>query len=146
MKDFKTWNTISKHISGEETLEEKNIFIEWLNENESNKILFNKINNSFLRLFWLFENHKMSKKGQKTQKKRHTVTTYGEVKKEPFFEYLAIPPKKRRFSTFYVFVKHYMQHKNILIAIMKILCCWNSLILPGVDNWEIILKQDSIFL
>jgi hypothetical protein len=47
MREIKTWNIISKHISGEETLEEKDVFFEWLNENESNKVLFNKINSNW---------------------------------------------------------------------------------------------------
>ena len=47
MRDLNTWNKISKHISGEETPEEKIIFIDWLSENERNRDLFNQINTSW---------------------------------------------------------------------------------------------------
>ena len=47
MEDFNTLNKISKHIAGEETLEEKTIFLDWLKASESNRVLFNKINNSW---------------------------------------------------------------------------------------------------
>lgn len=43
MQNSKNWNRISKHLSEEETLKEKENFFLWLNEKEENKQLFEKL-------------------------------------------------------------------------------------------------------
>ena len=48
MNDPKILVLISKHISNEETLEEKNEFNNWLNQNKENTIVFEKIKNTWL--------------------------------------------------------------------------------------------------
>jgi ferric-dicitrate binding protein FerR (iron transport regulator) len=48
MNDPKILVLISKHISQEETLEEKNEFNNWLNESKENAIVFEKIKNTWL--------------------------------------------------------------------------------------------------
>ena len=48
MNDPKILVLISKHISKEETLEEKNEFNNWLNESKENAIVFEKIKNTWL--------------------------------------------------------------------------------------------------
>jgi hypothetical protein len=48
MNDPKILVLISKHISKEETLEEKNEFNNWLNQSKQNAIVFEKIKNTWL--------------------------------------------------------------------------------------------------
>jgi hypothetical protein len=43
MQDSKTWFAISNHLSGEETPEEKEVFLKWLQEAKQNQELFNKL-------------------------------------------------------------------------------------------------------
>lgn len=42
MQDPKIWNMVSMHLSGEETQEEKEKFLRWLNDKEENKVFFQK--------------------------------------------------------------------------------------------------------
>lgn len=48
MNDPKILVLISKHISKEETLEEKKEFTSWLNQSKENTIIFDKIKNTWL--------------------------------------------------------------------------------------------------
>jgi len=50
MNDPKILVLISKHISNEETIEEKNEFNNWLNQSKENAIVFGKIKNAWLDL------------------------------------------------------------------------------------------------
>ncbi len=43
MKNATIWNQISKHLTEEETKEEKEVFLLWLNESENNKVYFNRV-------------------------------------------------------------------------------------------------------
>ncbi len=43
MQDLKVWNMITKHLNNEHSPEEKKKFFEWLDKNEKNKKIFNKI-------------------------------------------------------------------------------------------------------
>ena len=43
MQDQKTWNMLLKHLSKEDSNEEKEIFSKWLNKNENNTALFYKV-------------------------------------------------------------------------------------------------------
>ncbi|MDP3558062.1 MAG: hypothetical protein Q8T03_11875 [Bacteroidota bacterium] len=42
MKDSRIWLMLSKHLSGDSTSQESEVFLKWLNENQSNKDLFDK--------------------------------------------------------------------------------------------------------
>ena len=44
MREQKTWKILLKHLSGEESDSEKEIFSKWLNQNEQNKTLFCQVN------------------------------------------------------------------------------------------------------
>jgi hypothetical protein len=43
MQEQKTWKMLLKHLGGEDSIEEKELFSKWLNKTESNKALFDKI-------------------------------------------------------------------------------------------------------
>lgn len=43
MQNPTIWNSISKHLTEEETKEEKEIFLNWLNESENNKAYFKRV-------------------------------------------------------------------------------------------------------
>ena len=43
MKDQEIWNMLTKHLSGEESLEEKEKFMKWFDESEMNKGHFYKV-------------------------------------------------------------------------------------------------------
>ena len=45
MQEQKTWEMLLKHLSREDSYEEKEIFTKWLKQNEENKALFYKIKN-----------------------------------------------------------------------------------------------------
>ncbi len=56
MQDSEIWVMLSKHLSGDSTSQESEVFLKWLNKNESNKELFNKA-----KLLWEgIEIHKSS--------------------------------------------------------------------------------------
>lgn len=46
MKDSEIMTMLSKHLTGEESKEENENFVRWLDENENNKMLFYKIKNA----------------------------------------------------------------------------------------------------
>jgi hypothetical protein len=43
MQEPKTWKMLLNHLGGEDSVEEKELFSKWLNENEQNKALYYKI-------------------------------------------------------------------------------------------------------
>ncbi len=43
MQEPKTWNMLLNHLSGENSKEEKQIFLTWFNESDKNKALFYKV-------------------------------------------------------------------------------------------------------
>lgn len=43
MQKPKIWEMLLKHLGGEESNEEKEIFTAWLNQSDSNKVFFNKV-------------------------------------------------------------------------------------------------------
>lgn len=43
MQKSKTWEMLLKHLGGEESNEEKDKFSEWFNQNDNNKIFFDKV-------------------------------------------------------------------------------------------------------
>lgn len=43
MQEQKTWGMLIKHLSNEDSNEEKKLFLKWMNENEKNKILFKNV-------------------------------------------------------------------------------------------------------
>ena len=43
MQEQKTWGMLIKHLSNEDSNEEKKLFSKWMNENEKNKILFKNV-------------------------------------------------------------------------------------------------------
>ena len=51
MQDQKTWNMLLKHLSEEDSNEEKELFSKWLDKSESNKALFYKV-----KILWDDEN------------------------------------------------------------------------------------------
>jgi hypothetical protein len=51
MQDQKTWKMLLKHLGGDDTPEEKEQFSTWLNRDEKNKSLFNKV-----KVLWENEN------------------------------------------------------------------------------------------
>ncbi len=51
MQEQKTWKMLLKHLGGEDSNEEKEIFSKWLNKNEKNKVLFYKV-----KVLWDDEN------------------------------------------------------------------------------------------
>ncbi len=74
MRYLETWNTLSKHISGKETLEEEGVFFAWLQKNEKNRILFNQINNSWVE--YCAEEKPQSFLRKFTKKKIQTFIVY----------------------------------------------------------------------
>ena len=59
MQDRKTWGAITKNLFNEDSIEEKAKLLNWINEKESNKTLFNKI-----KLIW--ENTNQEKESPQT--------------------------------------------------------------------------------
>ena len=51
MQEQKTWEMLLKHLRGEDSNEEEEIFSQWLNKNEKNKEFFYKV-----KLLWYDEN------------------------------------------------------------------------------------------
>ncbi len=51
MQEQKTWEMLLKHLSGEDSNEEKEIVLKWLDENENNKAFFYKV-----KVLWDEEN------------------------------------------------------------------------------------------
>ena len=51
MQDQKTWNMLLKHLSEEDSNDEKELFSKWLDKSESNKALFYKV-----KILWDDEN------------------------------------------------------------------------------------------
>ena len=47
MKDQEIWNMLTKHLAGDESLEEKEKFIKWFDESEINKALFYKVQSAW---------------------------------------------------------------------------------------------------
>lgn len=45
MNDLEIWNMLSRNLAGEESQEDKEIFIKWFNESEKNKKFFYKVEN-----------------------------------------------------------------------------------------------------
>ncbi|MEO8760787.1 MAG: hypothetical protein ABI448_07850, partial [Bacteroidia bacterium] len=43
MQEQKTWKMLLKHLGGEDSSEEKEIFSKWIDKNENNKALFYKV-------------------------------------------------------------------------------------------------------
>ena len=52
MQEVKTWKMFLKHLGGEDSKEEKEIFLKWLNQDERNKALFHKV-----KALWNDENN-----------------------------------------------------------------------------------------
>ncbi len=52
MQEAKTWKMVLKHLGGEDSNEEKEIFSKWLNQNEKNEALFHKV-----KALWNDENN-----------------------------------------------------------------------------------------
>ncbi len=51
MQEQKTWKMLLKHLGGEDSDEEKELFSKWLNKNETNKAFFYKV-----KILWCDEN------------------------------------------------------------------------------------------
>ena len=78
MQEQKTWKMLLNHLSGENSVEEEEIFSKWLNKNEKNKALFNKV-----KVLWDDENS-----ADESFKKNAPATFFGRFTKKKIKDFI----------------------------------------------------------